>query len=124
MLAQARESGFYDSPRATIIPEDLREEQWRDYVYRAVREEGMTKENLGAMHGLRHAYAQERYAELTGFLPPVKCGGQEEYEAQAVLAAGDDWRERDELARCAIREKLGHSLGRDDIDSQCLGRWA
>ena len=124
LLAQARESGFYASPRATIIPEDLREEQWRDYVYRAVREEGLTKENLGTMHGLRHAYAQERYEELTGFLPPVKFASKGAYEAQAVSAAGDDWRERDELARCAIREELGHSPGRDDIDSQYLGRWA
>jgi hypothetical protein len=75
------------------------------------------------MHGLRHAYCHARYEELTGFNCPVKFTNIEAYEAQALEKAGPDWRNADEKARCTLREELGHGVGREDIDSQYLGRW-
>ena len=123
VLDRAVQSGFYGSPKDSLIPPDAREEQWRGYCYRTAREHGLSKAEDGTMHGLRHAYAQERFTELTGFAPPVHFESKEAYEAQAEQAAGPTWRDKEELARCVVREELGHSPGRDDIDGQYLGKW-
>ena len=56
---------------------------------------------LDAMHGLRHAWAQERYQELTGMRCPALGG-----PARRDLA-GDAAR-RDAEARRLIAEELGH----------------
>lgn len=122
-LEMARQSGFYRSLGHGLIPRDMREEEWRDKVYRIVRSCGLTKEQDGTMHGLRHAYAHQRYLELSGFLPPVKFKVADDYFTQAEAQGGKDWRSRDEFARCTIREEMGHGIGREDIDSQYLGRW-
>ncbi len=57
---------------------------------------------LSKLHGLRHAYAQERYQELTGW-PAPKAGGP----ARSALAP--EQRAIDERTRLAISEELGHS---------------
>lgn len=88
-----------------------------------MRELGLSRKACGAsLHGLRHAYAQERYRLLTGFKAPTACEGREEFLAQAQALGGEDWREKDELARCVIREEMGHSPDRD-VDRQYLGRY-
>ncbi|MDR3640250.1 MAG: integrase domain-containing protein [Humidesulfovibrio sp.] len=123
LLDAAKTSGFYRDLRHGIIPERCREEQWRGFVYRTVRQASFETGGTGLrMHGLRHAYAHKRYEELTGFLPPCRYDSRESYHAAAMKAAGQDWRERDELARCTIREELGHSPDRVDIDAQYLGK--
>lgn len=65
------------------------------------------------LHGLRHAYAQERYRQLTG--------------REAPAAGGKSWSEltpeekiEDGQARLTISEELGHS--RQQIASVYLGR--
>ena len=65
------------------------------------------------LHGLRHAYAQERYLELTG--------------REAPAAGGKSWNDltpeekiEDGRARMTISEELGHSRGQ--IVSVYLGR--
>jgi len=122
LLDRAKASGFYRSPGATIIPENHNERTWRNVVYSLAHDHGLTKAESGAtMHGLRHAYAHERYESLTGFKSPVQCASKDDYRDQAKAAAGDEWPQRDQLARCAIREELGHSPDRADIDAQYLG---
>ncbi|EPR37098.1 putative Integrase catalytic domain [Desulfovibrio sp. X2] len=122
LLERARNSGFYSSPSATIIPKNHSERTWRNTVYGLAHDLGLTKAQSGAtMHGLRHAYAHERYEGLTGFKPPVLFAVKDDYIAHAQAAAGDMWRERDQLARAVIREELGHSPDRADIDGQYLG---
>jgi integrase len=64
-------------------------------------------------HGLRHAYAQRRYEELTGWLAPVAGG-------PASKSLSSDQRARDEGARETIAEELGHS--REEISVSYLGR--
>lgn len=123
LMERAQASGYYRSPKDGLIPADLTEEKWRNRVYNRIRPLGLTMEEDGTMHGLRHAYAQERFEHLTGFAPPVCFDSKEEFEAQALERGGPDWREADELARCVIREEMGHSPTRDDIDSQYLGKW-
>ena len=123
LLEAARASGFYRDVRCGLIPEGCREEHWRGFVYRAVKQASIGTGGTGLrMHGLRHAYAHKRYETLTGFLPPCRFDSREAYHAAAREAAGQDWRERDELARCTIREELGHSPDRVDIDAQYLGK--
>lgn len=123
LLERARASGFYRDLRHGLIPGHCREEQWRGIVYRTVRQASIDTGGAGLrMHGLRHAYAHKRYEELTGFLPPCRFDARDAFHAAAEKAEGPAWRERDERARCAIREELGHSPDRIDIDAQYLGK--
>ena len=64
-------------------------------------------------HGLRHAYAQRRYEELTGWKAPVAGG-------PASKSLTIDQRARDEGARETISQELGHS--REQISARYLGR--
>jgi len=56
---------------------------------------------LSKMHGLRHAYAQQRYQELTGW-PSPHAGGP----AREQLTEGQ--RRTDQQARLIVSEELGH----------------
>ena len=64
-------------------------------------------------HGLRHAYAQRRYQELTGWKAPVAGG-------PASKSLRSDQRALDKGARVTIAEELGH--GREQISAVYLGR--
>ena len=98
------------------------ERQWEGRFNRTVRAHGISKDKCGASpHGLRHAYAQERYAMLTGFEAPVKFDSKESFLANAQLVAGEKWKDLDGDARLQIKEELGHGPDRDDVVSQYLG---
>lgn len=123
VLDAAWQGGFFANPRVSIIPAGYREEQWRGYVYRTVRQAALDSGGLGLrMHGLRHAYAHQRYRELTGFQPPCRFESRTAFTVEAEKVAGQTWRTLDEQARCVVREELGHSPDRVDIDGQYLGR--
>jgi site-specific recombinase XerC len=68
---------------------------------------------LSKMHGLRHAYAQQRYHELTGFKAPLDGGPN-----RSTLSA--DERALDKKARAVISAELGHN--REQITTVYLGR--
>jgi integrase len=68
---------------------------------------------LDKMHGLRHAYAQERFLDLTGFPCPAAGGPPREALTPAQ-------READYDARVLISTELGH--GREAITAAYLGR--
>jgi len=65
------------------------------------------------MHGLRHAYAQQRYRELTGWLAPAAGG-------PTVNALTPEQKAIDRQARLTISRELGHE--REQITSVYLGR--
>jgi hypothetical protein len=67
---------------------------------------------LSNMHGLRHAYAQQRYRELTGRVCPVAGGPK----VKSLTAAE---RRQDAAARLVISRELGHE--RSQITSIYLG---
>jgi len=68
---------------------------------------------LSKMHGLRHAYAQQRYRELTGW-PSPHAGGPSKKELTRAQ------QQRDQQARLAISIELGHV--REQISAVYLGR--
>tara|TARA_R110000823_G_scaffold47903_18_gene121974 strand:+ start:5429 stop:6295 length:867 start_codon:yes stop_codon:yes gene_type:complete len=68
---------------------------------------------LSKMHGLRHAYAQQRYLELTGW-PSPHGGGPGKKELTPAQ------QQADQLARLAISRELGHV--REQITAVYLGR--
>ena len=68
---------------------------------------------LEKLHGLRHAYAQERYKELTGWAAPVAGG-----PSSGQLT--EEQKERDAVARAEISRELGH--GRVQITVVYLSR--
>ena len=65
------------------------------------------------MHGLRHAYAQNRYEELTGWQAPAAGGPN----AKTLTA---EQREADRQARLTISRELGHE--REQITAAYLGK--
>lgn len=65
------------------------------------------------MHGLRHAYAQDRYQELTGW----KCSAANGPVARELTP---EQRERDREARLTISRELGHE--REQVTAAYLGR--
>ena len=69
---------------------------------------------LEKLHGLRHAYAQERYKEITGWASPAVGGPSSEELTK------DGLREKDKAARLQISRELGHS--REQISVVYLGR--
>lgn len=68
---------------------------------------------LKNLHGLRHAYAQKPYKELTGWDAPI-CGGLKSSEYTP------EQKEKDHLARMILAEELGHS--REQITVNYCGR--
>ena len=86
----------------------------RKYVQQLRIYEGHTlRAGLPRMHGLRHAYAQQRYEELTGWKSPAAGG---------PLSRTLSWEQRDQdhQARLVISHELGHE--REQITSVYLGR--
>lgn len=92
----------------SLIPSDKSYIQHRNLWDRQLREVGLHR-----THGLRHAYAQARYQELTGWPAPV-CGGP---TSRDLTPAEKD---QDRLARLLISRELGHE--REAITAQYLGR--
>jgi len=92
----------------SLIPPHLRYvDQRRRYERECVRA------GLDRMHGLRHAYAQGRYQEMTG-LPAPAAGGPRSRELTVEQKA------LDQVARLEISRELGHE--REQITSVYLGR--
>jgi hypothetical protein len=82
--------------KGSLIPSD------RNYRQQLRIYEGQTiRAGLSRMHGLRHAYAQRRYEELTGWQSPAAGG-----PATKLLSAED--RRLDREARLTISRELGH----------------
>ena len=82
-------------------------QQVRIYVGHTVRA------GLSKMHGLRHAYAQQRYEELTGWKSPAAGG-----PISKALTA--EQREKDHQVRLVISREMGHE--REQITAVYLGR--
>jgi integrase len=86
----------------------------RNYVQQMRVYEGNTRRaGLHHMHGLRHAYAQERYQELTGWACPAAGG-------PVIRELIPEQRERDREARLTISRELGHE--REQVTAAYLGR--
>ena len=79
-----------------LIPPNLNYVQQLHRYERQLRNAGLTK-----LHGLRHAYAQRRYEELTGWKAPVAGG-------PAAKSLHEDQRALDRGARQTISRELGH----------------
>lgn len=86
----------------------------RNYVQQLRIYEGHTnRAGLSKLHGLRHAYAQTRYRELTGWDAPAARG-----PTTKQLSA--EQRPLDREARITISKELGHE--REQITAVYLGR--
>lgn len=100
---------FQREQKATaMIPPD------KNYRYQLKHYENVTTRN-GELnnHGLRHAYAQERFKEITGFECP-KNGGKTWRELDAKE------KQLDEQARQIITKELGHN--RIDVVANYIGK--
>jgi hypothetical protein len=94
--------------KGSLIPAERSYIQHLRVYVRQIMNAGLSK-----MHGLRHAYAQQRYFELTGWVCPVAGGPKSE-----SLTLND--RRIDKAARLTISRELGHV--REQIVSIYIGR--
>ena len=86
----------------------------RNYIKQLRIYEGHTiRAGLSKMHGLRHAFAQRRYEELTGWKAPTAGG-------PATKSLTLDQRALDKKARAVISKELGHN--RSAVTGVYLGR--
>ena len=86
----------------------------RNYVQQMRIYEGNTcRAGLSRMHGLRHAYAQNRYEELTGWKAPAAGG-------PVTKGLTSEQREIDREVRLQISRELGHD--REAVVSAYIGR--
>ena len=81
--------------------------QWKNHYYYILRDSEISKKYGLTAHALRHAYANNRYKEISGQDSPVRGG-------KLVN------REDDRAARLQVAEELGHS--RESITTHYLGR--
>jgi site-specific recombinase XerC len=94
--------------RGALIPRD------RTYIQQLkIYERHTAAAGLHKLHGLRHAYAQARYQELTGWPAPAVGG-----PTHAALTR--EQRAQDDAARRTISQELGHE--RPQITTVYLGR--
>ena len=94
--------------RGSLIPAN------RNYVEQLRVYEGHTsRAGLSKLHGLRHAYAQQRYLELTGWPSPAAGG-----PSSSTLTRLQ--KPLDHHARLTISRELGHE--REAVTSIYLGR--
>jgi len=84
-------------PEHSLIPQDKNYIQQRHAYHRETRALGLKN-----LHGLRHAYAQNRYETLTGNKPPILGG-----KTRAEMNSNE--RKCDLNARTRISHELGHS---------------
>ena len=94
--------------RGSLIPSSRNYRQQLRIYERHTANAGLSK-----MHGLRHAYAQQRYHELTGWLAPAAGG-------PTIKALTQEQKTIDRQARLTISQELGHE--REQITSIYLGR--
>jgi hypothetical protein len=86
----------------------------RSYIqHRWAVEKALQRAGIDHVHGHRHAYAQERYEQLTGWKAPADQG-----PTHAELNPAQ--RQLDREARLTISAELGH--GREQITTIYLGR--
>jgi len=94
--------------RGSLIPGN------RNYVQQMRIYEGNTRRaGLHHMHGLRHAYAQNRYEQLTGWKCPASGG-------LVARELTPEQREQDREARLTVSRELGHE--REAVVGAYLGR--
>lgn len=94
--------------RGSLIPPD---KSYRQQL--RIYERHTANAGLSRLHGLRHAYAQSRYEELTGWKSPAAGGPK-------VDALSPDQRALDRQARVTISQELGHE--RAQIVTIYIGR--
>jgi len=83
-------------PGNSLIPEE------KNYIqHRNVYDKQVIRAGLKNLHGLRHAYAQRRYKELTGWEASIN-GGPNSKQLTA------EQKEIDHQARMTLTEELGH----------------
>lgn len=102
----------------SMIPSSDSYKDFQRQAYAELREAGGS-----GFHGERHAFAQERYKELTGACAPVVegWGRGERFErmAEALGVSRDEAKAIDQDARMQVAQELGH--GRVEITNAYLG---
>lgn len=97
---------------ANSWPDSVSEASWEKYVYKIISRMGLCLKVCGvSLHGLRHAYAQNRYKELTNLAAPCLYSSPSDYRESAYQELGENWRTRHDQAVNILAHELGHNRG-------------
>lgn len=103
----------------SLIPENIRFAEYQRAAY-----EEITAHGIG-FHSERHAYANERFAELTGLKSPIKSGLKKsewyQYAEKKLELEPEATKEVINNARMQVSNELGH--GRVNVTSAYLGKF-
>ena len=92
-----------EAKKLTIHPEQSLIPIGKTYIqHRHLYDKQVRRAGIKHAHGLRHAYAQARYKELTGW-ECLKRGGP------SIRNLTAEQKQIDQVARLTISEELGHS---------------
>jgi site-specific recombinase XerD len=94
--------------KGSMIPADKNYAQWLSTYENQTKRAGMHE-----LHGLRHAYAQERFEAVAGFKSPLAGGPSRDQLTP-------EQKERDFEARMVVSNELGHN--REEVTAVYLGR--
>lgn len=92
----------------SMIPHDIKFSTYRNYVQEKSKELGFKG------HGLRHAWAHERFKQLAGFDCPIAGGS--EYKDLTT-----EEKERWDFAAGRVNQELGHGKNRLDTTATYIG---
>jgi len=98
-----KENGDY-----SMIPRKIKFSTYRDYVQDKSKELGFKG------HGLRHAWAHERFKQLSGMDCPIADGPR-------YSELGDEEKERWDYAAGVVNQELGHGKDRLDTTATYIG---
>lgn len=110
VFEKAREMASHSRSGRLRWPDTTWRQAQRRY-YHLAEKLGITKSRLGVTsHGLRHGYAQKKYIDLTGEMPPVMGGDPKRMDSQTYKKAGQH-----------IARDLGH--GRPEVGVSYYGSY-
>lgn len=94
--------------KGSMIPPDKNYKEWL-----STYEKATNRADMHGLHGLRHAFAQDRFEVLAGFKSPLAGGPSRDQ-------LSPEQKERDFEARMVVSSELGH--GREEVTAVYLGR--
>lgn len=102
---------FVNDKSESLIPRRRSLGSWRNYFYKVMNNNGISRKNGLVPHGLRHGYAHEQFEKHAGHPAAVK----EQKKADDLNSI------QERVARLLVSEQLGHS--RESITSAYTGSY-
>ena len=110
----------YIGKHKNSMPDTTNEANWEKFVYKTASKLGLSLKACGAsLHGLRHAFAHQRYRKLTNLDAPCLHPNPAAFRKAAIAEHGNGWRTAHDRAVVILAHELGHNRG--EVTASYLG---